>query len=163
MKFFSFTYPRSELEQWFMGVVEQYRKWARFERNWRKVRTGSIRDTQFPFPYREGQKKLTRDVYITILRKKQLFIQAPTGTGKTISCVFPAVKAMGEGLAERIFYLTAKTITRTAASHALDLLRGEGLRLKSVILTAKEKICPLDEMNCDPEHCPLGETSSEGL
>lgn len=153
MKFFSFTYSRGELEQWFMGVVEQYRKWARFERNWRKVRTGSIRDVQFPFPYREGQKKLTRDVYITILRKKQLFIQAPTGTGKTISCVFPAVKAMGEGLAERIFYLTAKTITRTAASHALDLLRGEGLRLKSVILTAKEKICPLDEMNCDPEHC----------
>ena len=157
MRFFTYTCSLQELEEWFFSVVEEYRKWARFERNWRKVRTESIREISFPFSYREGQKKLTRDVYITILRKKQLFIQAPTGTGKTISCVFPAVKAMGEGLAERIFYLTAKTITRTAASHAFDLLRGEGLRLKSIILTAKEKICPLDEMACDPEHCPYAQ------
>ena len=51
-------------------------------------------------------------VYRTILRKKKLFLQAPTGVGKTISTLFPSVKAIGEGLGEKIFYLTAKTITK---------------------------------------------------
>ena len=154
IRYFTFPYTRGELESWFHAVLEEYRKWARFAREWKKIRTLSIKQTDFPFSYREGQKKLTRDVYLTILRGRQLFIQAPTGTGKTLSCVFPAVKAMGEGLAEHIFYLTARTITRTAASAAFDQLREKGLRLKSIVLTAKEKICPMDETLCDPDHCP---------
>ena len=84
------------------------------------------------------------DVYRTILRKKNLFLQAPTGTGKTLSTVYPAVKAVGEGLAERIFYATAKTITRTVAEEAFSVLREHGLHLKTLTLTAKEKVCPCE-------------------
>ena len=154
MKYFHFSYSFSELSEWFGNLLEEYKKWARFEHEWKLIRRESIRATSFPFSYREGQKDLAAGVYRTIAREKILFIQAPTGTGKTISTVFPAVKAIGEGKGDRIFYLTAKTIARTVAAEALSLLRGEGLRMKSIILTAKEKICPLEETLCDPEHCP---------
>ena len=93
-------------------------------------------------------------MYRTILRKKKLFIQAPTGVGKTISTVFPAVKAVGEGLGEKIFYLTAKTITRTVAWQAFDTLRDQCLRMKVIVLTAKEKICFCEETECNPDACP---------
>lgn len=142
------------LKEWFFGVLGQYEKWARYEIEWKKKRNDSIRQVQFPFEYREGQKILAQSVYRTILRKKKLFIQAPTGVGKTISTVFPAVKAVGEGLGEKIFYLTAKTITRTVAWQALELLREQCLRMKVLILTAKEKICFCEEHNCNPDACP---------
>ncbi len=142
------------LKEWFFGVLGQYEKWARYEIEWKKKRNDSIRQVQFPFEYREGQKILAQSVYRTILRKKKLFIQAPTGVGKTISTVFPAVKAVGEGLGEKIFYLTAKTITRTVAWQAFELLREQCLRMKVLILTAKEKICFCEECNCNPEACP---------
>lgn len=117
-------------------------------------RQESIKKTEFPFPYREGQKDLVTYVYRTIYHKKKLYIQAPTGVGKTISTVFPAIKAVGEEKADKIFYLTAKTITRTVAVKTIELLRQQGLLYKSVVLTAKEKICLIDEMDCNPTSCP---------
>ena len=97
---------------------------------------------------------MTVSVYRTILRKKKLFIQAPTGVGKTMATVFPAVKAMGEELGEKIFYLTARTITRTVAWQAFDTLKEQALRMKVLVLTAKEKICFCEEADCNPEKCP---------
>ena len=146
--------PTKELSGWFQEVTDAYRKWAEFQRDWRELRRASIQGLEFPYPWRAGQKKLAMDVYRTILRKKNLFLQAPTGTGKTLSTVYPAVKAVGEGLAERIFYATAKTITRTVAEEAFSVLRGNGLRLKTLTLTAKEKVCPCGEMVCNPDACP---------
>ena len=93
------------------------------------------------------------DVYRTIHRKKILFIQAPTGTGKTISALFPAIRAVGENLGDKIFYLTAKTITRTVAKDTCDLLKAKGYRGKVIVLTAKEKMCPCEEMDCNPSNC----------
>lgn len=93
-------------------------------------------------------------MYRTIYHKKKLFIEAPTGVGKTLSTVFPALKAMGKGMGDKIFYLTAKTITRTVAENTYSLLRDTGLAFKSVILTAKEKICFQEETECNPDACP---------
>ena len=143
-----------ELQTWFQDLVTQYEKWAKFEIEWRNVRNDSIRQIEFPFPYREGQRDLVVSVYRTILRKKKLFIQAPTGVGKTLSTVFPSLKAMGEGLGEKIFYLTAKTITRTVAEQAFSLLKEKGLLYKTITLTAKEKICFCEEAECNPDACP---------
>ena len=154
VRYFDFGYSEKELEEWFLDLVGQYEKWARFERDWKQVRQRSIQQTTFPFPWREGQKKLAEDVYRSILREKVLFIQAPTGVGKTLSTLFPAIKAVGEGLAEKIFYLTAKTVARTVAAQGLMQLRENGLKCKSVILTAKEKICPCEEVQCNPDNCP---------
>ena len=89
-----------------------------------------------------------------ISKKEQIFIQAPTGVGKTMSAVFPAVRAIGQGMAETVFYLTARTITRTVAQDAFEILRDRGLLFKVVTITAKEKLCFCDKPECDPEKCP---------
>lgn len=154
IKYFHFEYSMEELEEWFEEVIGQYRKWADFQFQWQNLRQQSIKQLGFPFPYREGQKELVTYVYQTIYHKKKLFIEAPTGVGKTISTLFPAVKSMGEGRGQKIFYLTAKTITRTVADDTIELMRQQGLKLKSVILTAKDKICFMGESECNPEYCP---------
>ena len=154
VKRFQYSYQSNELKVWFDGVIRQYEKWAKFQIEWRKARNASIKGIEFPFPYRKGQRDLAVSVYRTILRKKKLFIQAPTGVGKTISTVFPAVKAVGEELGEKIFYLTAKTITRTVAEQAFETLREQNLKFKAITLTAKEKICFCEETSCNPDDCP---------
>ena len=154
VRYFTYFYSYPMLLQWFGDLMSQYVKWSDFQYKWEQIRTNSIREIQFPFSYREGQRELMTQVYSTICHRKKLYIQAPTGVGKTISTLFPAIKAMGEGKAERIFYLTAKTITRTVAVDTFDLLRERGLKMKTVLLTAKEKICPLDKAVCNPEACP---------
>lgn len=154
IKRFQSVYPFEELKVWFEELVGRYEKWARYQIQWRDKRNRSIKEVEFPFIYREGQKNLVTSVYRTILRKKKLFIQAPTGVGKTIAALFPAVKAVGEGLGDKIFYLTAKTITRTAALQAFDKLKEQALRMKVIVLTAKEKICFCEETNCNPDYCP---------
>lgn len=145
---------RKELKDWFAGIIREYIRWARFSYHHELARDASIQSLEFPYPYRTGQRDLVVAVYRSIIRKKRLFIQAPTGIGKTLSTVFPAVKAIGEGKGEKLFYLTAKTITRTVAEDSLRILRKKGLIFSSVTITAKEKLCPLDETDCNPDHCP---------
>ncbi len=148
------NYKFDDLKDWFLDVVELYRRWSDFSYYFRKTRNDSIHLIDFPFDYRPGQRDLAKSVYKTISEGELLFIQAPTGTGKTISTVFPSVKAVGENLAERIFYLTAKTVTRTVAKEAFLLLSDQGYRAKTVIITAKDKLCPLEERKCNPDACP---------
>ncbi len=153
-KYFRQIFSFEEIRSWFYELLDKYKKWADFQCGWRKIRQESIKKLEFPFPYREGQKQLAGDVYRTIARKKVLFLQAPTGVGKTISTIFPAVKAVGEGLADRLFYLTAKTITASVARETFDLLKGKGYKGKVIQITAKEKLCMCEEMDCNPLHCP---------
>lgn len=145
---------KEELEVWFRSVIHEYFKWARYLCHHELQRNQSISGLEFPFPYREGQRDLAVAVYKTISRKKRLFIQAPTGIGKTLSTIFPAVQAMGAGKASKVFYLTAKTITRTVAEEAFRILRSRGLVFTAVTITAKEKLCPMEKAECNPEACP---------
>ena len=154
LKYFRETFSFAELAEWFTRLTDEYKKWADFQFAWQNLRQASIKKLEFPYAYRKGQKELASDVYRTIARRKNLFIQAPTGVGKTISTVFPAVKAVGEGLGDKIFYLTAKTITGTVAKEAFELLRTRGYQAKIIQLTAKEKLCLCEEMDCNPVHCP---------
>ncbi|MCR5460327.1 MAG: ATP-dependent DNA helicase [Acetatifactor sp.] len=154
IRYFYEEYDLQELEKWFLELLKEYRKWSDFTWKWGGIRQTSLEALQFPFPYRDGQKDLVSYVYQTIYHRKKLFIEAPTGVGKTVSTIFPAMKAMSKGMGERMFYLTAKTIARTVADDTIELLRKQGLRFKSIILTAKEKICFQEKMECVPEHCP---------
>ena len=154
VRYFYFRYGFGELEEWFLALMREYQKWAQFQYDWLLLRQESVQRLEFPFPYRKGQKELAAGVYRTILRKKNLFIQAPTGTGKTVTTLFPAVKAVGEGLGDRIFYLTAKTITAAVAKETLDIFYRNGCRAKTVQITAKEKLCLMDETACNPDACP---------
>lgn len=153
IKRFQDIFSFDALSEWFGNLIGEYAKWAAWQLKWEEERNLSIKETEFPFAYRDGQKELVTGVYKTILRNKKLYIEAPTGVGKTMSTVFPTVKAMGEGLVEKIFYLTAKTITRTVAEEAFHILRDKGMKLKAVTLTAKEKICILDKPDCNPASC----------
>ena len=148
------SYPFAELEEWFDALMAEYQKWADFQYEWRQKSIASIKKMEFPFDYRPGQRELVADVYRTILRKKNLFIQAPTGTGKTVSVLFPAVRAVGEGYGEKIFYLTAKTVTATVAMDTFAQFRENGYRGKVVQITAKEKLCKCDKPECNPDACP---------
>lgn len=154
MRFFNEEYSFDELEAFVNEICSSYEKWAKLEIEWHETRNESISGLPFPFPYREGQEELVRHVYHTICHSKKLFLEAPTGVGKTISTVYPSICALGQDKAQKIFYLTAKTITRTVAHDSLELLRQKGLRCKSIILTAKEKICMTGETKCNPEACP---------
>ena len=154
IKRFSRSFSAGELRAFFDGLLDKFAVWARFEDEWNETATSSMRALKFPFDnYREGQRKMAAAVYKTIEAEGRLFAMAPTGVGKTISTLFPAIKARGEGLSGKIFYLTAKTITRQAAQAALGIMRGRGLRVKSAALTAKDKLCFLDERNCTPSIC----------
>ncbi len=153
LKFFHETYTFREIESWFLKLMKDYIRWSDFEFSWKIKRNASIKQMEFPFEYRPGQKDLAASVYRTIWLKKRLFIEAPTGVGKTVSTVFPAVKAMGEGLSDKIFYLTAKTVTRTVAVDCFNILRDGGLKMKTVVITAKEKTCPLENCECNPDAC----------
>lgn len=152
-KYFREEFSFEEIKKWFDDLMEEYGKWATFQCEMKNQRQASIKELSFPFEYRPGQKKLVSDVYRTIMRQKLLFMQAPTGVGKTISTIFPAVKAVGEKLADRIFYLTAKTITATVAKETFALLEKNGYRAKTIQITAKEKLCLCDEMECNPVYC----------
>lgn len=145
------------LQKWFMDLLEEYRKWAELTYDRKNARQSSIHELQFPFPYRDGQKELVSHVYSTIYHKKKLFLEAPTGVGKTISTVFPSVKAIGENKADRLFYLTAKTITGSVAEEAFQIMRKSGLVFYTVSLTAKEKSCLIEDMDCNPIACPYAE------
>lgn len=150
---FDYRYASDEIIEWFRNLLYEYAKWLVWEHEWVQKRNKSIKEMKFPFDYREGQFELVKNVYLSILRKKNLFLQAPTGVGKTISTVFPAVTGMGQEIVSKIFYLTAKTITRTVAEDTFKLLIDNGVRLKVATITAKEKICVLDKPNCNPESC----------
>lgn len=154
IRYFHQEYTFRELEEWFQELVRAYLKWSDYTWEWREIRQKSIAGLAFPFPYREGQRELVEHVYRTVYHGKKLFLEAPTGVGKTISTIYPAVQAMGRGMGDRLFYLTAKTVTRTVAEDTFQLLRSQGLHMKSVLLTAKEKICFMEETQCNPEYCP---------
>ena len=150
---FSFSY----LKKWFEDLLSEYYKWANFQYQRRIERRQSMESLEFPYPYRKGQKELVSGVYHTMRTEKQLFIQAPTGIGKTMAAIFPAARAVGEGYGDKIFYLTAKTITRTVAEEAFHILKEKGLSYKTISITAKEKLCLCEETDCNPEKCPYAE------
>ncbi|MFC3769761.1 ATP-dependent DNA helicase [Paenibacillus sp. GCM10012303] len=143
-----------ELESFVRGLVETYAPYAVLQTDHARRRDRSIKELAFPFEsYRQGQRNFAAAVYKSIADKKRLFARAPTGTGKTISTLFPSVKAIGEGLLQRFFYVTAKTTTRTAAEEAFAFMRSKGLHMRCVTLTAKEKICFKEETICHKDHC----------
>lgn len=143
-----------ELETFFRDLITPYLAWIRKILALQARRDQSIQQLEFPYAeYRPGQREMAVAVYKAIRANDRLYVQSPTGVGKTIATLFPAVKALGQGLAAKIFYLTAKTPGRLVAEKALDDMRQAGLHLTSITLTAKEKICFCPPVNCDPEVC----------
>lgn len=147
-----------ELEEFFFALINEYKSWASMEKKWMEIRNESIKNLKFPFEeYRQGQREFAVRVYKSIVDSKKCFAMAPTGTGKTVSTLFPAIKAMGEEKTSKIFYLTAKTITREVVNDTIRLMKKQKLNLRSITITAKEKICKMSEINCNPDYCLYAE------
>lgn len=147
-----------ELEEFFFALINEYKSWASMEKKWMEIRNESIKNLKFPFEeYRQGQREFAVRVYKSIVDSKKCFAMAPTGTGKTVSTLFPAIKAMGEEKTSKIFYLTAKTITREVVNDTIRLMKKQKLNLRSITITAKEKICKMSEVNCNPDYCLYAE------
>lgn len=148
------TFSQEDLETFFFDLLKRYLGWAETLEKWAEERDKSIKPLKFPFAaYRPGQRRMALDIYHAVKKEQQLIVEAPTGIGKTMAAVFPAVKAMGNGLTDKFFYLTAKTTGRAVAEKALTDLRGNGLKFKSLTLTAKDKICFNPDSACNGEEC----------
>jgi len=148
------TFTTEELETFFYDLLNTYIDWAETIIKLQKERNKTIKETIFPFDdYRKGQRDFAVAVFLSIRSGKKLFAQAPTGVGKTVSVLFPAVKSLYEKNA-KIFYLTAKSSTKNIAFNTVKMMYEKGLRLRTTIITAKDKICFMDETKCEPEYCP---------
>lgn len=149
------TFSFGELRDFFMGTLVEYLEFSRRIVEWKDTRDESIKKLKFPFKsFRKGQRDLSVAVYNTIDDENKLFVEAPTGIGKSISTIFPTIKAMGEDKIDKAFYLVARSTGKNAAKDALERLLNKKLRLKLTIVTAKDKICINDKVSCNPKDCP---------
>lgn len=154
IKYITKEYSFKQLEDFFYDIIEKYYVWAKLSGDWEKVRDTTIKQLPFPYEsYRKGQREMAVAVFKTIKNNKKFFAQAPTGIGKTMSTLYPSIKALGEGYNKKIFYLTAKTITRTVAEDAIKIMKSKGLKIKYTTITAKDKICFQEESKCNPVDC----------
>ncbi|MDL2206532.1 DEAD/DEAH box helicase, partial [Eubacteriales bacterium OttesenSCG-928-N13] len=151
---FEHEHTAKELREIFLGYARPYAEWLKALAEWQGISLPTQSALAFPFAqYREGQRDMAANAYVAIREKKNLLVQAPTGIGKTAGALFPAIKALGEGQTSRIFYLTARTTTRAVAEQTIERMRQEGLRIRSLTLTAKEKMCLYPGERCSPDLC----------
>ncbi len=154
-KTFQRFYTYEELRDFVLNTINRYMLFVKEDAKWKIKRNLSLKALSFPFSsYRKGQREMAVSVYQTIKEGKKLFAKAPTGIGKTVSTLFPTLKAMGEEEVDRVFYLTSKGTQKEVAEETLTLLKENQGKVKFLTLTSKEKICLNDEVNCHPDHCP---------
>ena len=162
------TYAIPDIEARFFSLLDAAQRWAAWRVRHDTLRNSSLVSLAFPFSMRKGQRELVDAVSSAIRKGTCLYAQAPTGSGKTIATLYPALKAMGAGSISRIAYLTAKTMTRRAALECLDLLKRQDFAANVLVVTARDKICPLRSSAhgtdvrarpltslCNPVECPL--------
>jgi len=142
IKYFHYRFTTEELRAHYEELLASIVRFAHLTVR-RKIEVlPSAAWVKFPYPeLREGQELMIRESFSAIRKGKRLFVEAPTGTGKTMSSLYPAVRALGSGEIDKIFYLTAKASTRREAYRAASLLFETGAKLKAVVITAKEQLC----------------------
>ena len=151
----SYYFNYLELEQFVLDLINDYLEFYNIIFQKINARNESIKTLEFPFKnYRKGQRELAKYAYAVTKKNKKLFVEAPTGIGKTISTVFPFIKALNDDDKSKIFYLTAKTSGKEAAHQAVKILKEKGLSLSDIIITAKDKICFCKGKACNPDECP---------
>ena len=151
----SYLFNFLELEQFVHDLINEYLEFYNIIFQKLEKRNISIEALPFPFKnYRKGQRELAKYCYAAAKKGKRLYVEAPTGIGKTMSTVFPFIKAIKDDEKAKIFYLTAKTSGKEAAHQAIKILKEKGLSLSDIIITAKDKICFCKGQACNPDECP---------
>jgi len=153
-KYFEYINKFEDLKTFFIETCKHFEELYRNLNQYKFLRDKSIRNQNFPYPLlREGQKNFMKTVLDSIKTKNPILIQAPTGTGKTVSSLYPAMKSIPHNFNDYIFYLTAKNSTQEVAKKSLNDMRENGLIIKSIQITAKEKQCLCKDIYCDVSIC----------
>ena len=157
-------YSLDELRVAYYGLLNAVEKWAKLAKYRAEEVLPSLKNAVFPYDeLRDGQRDFMNEAYRTIKSGQKLFAQAPTGTGKTISSLYPAIKAIGSELCDKVFYLTAKSSTGREAYNAVGRLFEAGAKLRTVTIAAREQMCLCDAAKasggrisnfCNPDDCP---------
>lgn len=153
-KRFRKTFSMDELRDFYEDLLLSYLDFSQKLARYREERNESLGGLDFPFEFRKGQREMAGAVFRSIDDKVNLFCQAPTGIGKTMSTIFPSLKSMDRGKIDKVFYLTARSTTKDQAQNALEILEERGLDIKSISLTAKDKACINSVLKCNPRDCP---------
>ena len=147
---------REDLEQFVHSLIEDYLDFYNIIFRHEEERKKSIERLSFPFEkYRAGQRELAKYCYAVAKNGGHFFCEAPTGIGKTMSTLFPFIKASTLDDETKIFYLTAKTSGKESAYNAINILKNKGLNLNQIVITAKDKICFCKGKACNPDECPF--------
>ena len=152
----NFNYSFEELEEFIFTLCKQYLLFYSKIEVHNQLKKESARELTFPFEnYRPGQRELAKYVYGAILNHESIFIEAPTGIGKTMSTLFPSIKSFANSDVEKIFYLCAKNVAKNVAYEACKILQDKGLVIRVIKLQSKERLCRCDARKCNPDECPF--------
>lgn len=142
IRYFRYCFVREELQEFYFSLLEKIKERAKRLIERQTEGLSSAASALFPYPQlRDGQEQMIRESLFAIRHQKRLFAEVPTGTGKTVSALYAAVRALGAGYADKIFYLTAKAAIRREAYAAAGNLFAHGVKLRTVVITAKEQVC----------------------
>lgn len=151
---FDYTFSLDCLWDFTEKMAKRYSQLIYLRRKRHEELVKSSADLQFPFEeFRKGQRNGASQVYLAIKNRRYLFLQAPTGSGKTVTALFPAVKLLAED-EFKIFCLNAKNQTRSVNEQCLNSMREKGLKIRSCTISARSKCCLTDGQNCSPDVCP---------
>jgi len=154
IKQIDFEYKKQELQTFYLQTIKEYLYWIKLINNHEIRRNKSIKGLQFPYPdYRYGQQELMRSIYQNIISKDILYAIAPTGIGKTIATLFPALKSINKRN-QKIFYLTAKNLGKKMVLGTAILLMNNGLQVKTIEISSKDSVCFQKNRDCDADKCP---------
>lgn len=154
-----------ELRAFYLKLLSTALWRARDMRNRARERMPAVASAPFPYgSLRDSQAEMIKECYRDIKHGNRLFCQAPTGIGKTVSTLYPSAKCMGEGIADKVFYLTSKASIRREAYHAIEKMNAAGSRVRGIVLSSREHMCANEaakkrggrlSSNCCPELCPF--------
>ena len=148
----SYTFKLSELESFFKSAVTEFSRYLNTVYPHVVSRNQKSESARFPFPtQRDGQSNISKEVYSSIKNKNNIIVNAPTGLGKTVATLYPALRAQGRGLCEKVFYLTAKSSGSNSVIDAVKAFEEAGFDITVSVISAKYKIC--EKRPCSPQNC----------
>ena len=153
------TVELGELREFANNALDTYVSWIVRIEHWRERMSVSSSALEFPYAqFRSGQRDMAASIYRAARDGQSLMCEAPTGTGKTVSALFPAVKLLGRNEIRQVAYLTAKVAGRLSAMQCLEQMQSAGLALTAVQIRAKQPTCFCSNGRCERDDrgvCPM--------
>ncbi len=160
---FKVKYNRQQTERLLLERLGRIVDQIEADRRKAEERKIQLKKVSFSLPEkRPQQQEMMKAVESVLEEKKHLMVSAPTGTGKTAAALFPAVRyAFVRG--KKIFFVTSKTSQQAIAAQTLQPLIAAGLPIKTMVISASQKMCLNDVYFCHESYCPYVKNYRERL